>query len=68
MQTDSKHILQSFRPAKIIFPVLIGLAPPRISRTQTIDKDAFARIQWSWNSSFWIAMALLMMVVRDVAT
>src|SRR5262245_17738540 len=67
MQPDAKQILQTFRPVKIILPVLIGLGAATYLLVHNFDKDAFSRIQWSWNSSFWIAMALLMMVVRDFA-
>jgi uncharacterized protein (TIRG00374 family) len=67
MHTDAKQILQTFRPIKIVFPVLIGLSAATYLLVHSFDKEAFSRIHWTWNSSFWIAMALLMMVVRDFA-
>src|SRR5262245_38224635 len=67
MQPDAKQILQTFRPVKIILPVLIGLGAATYLLLVNFDKAAFGRIQWSWNSSFWIAMALVMMVIRDFA-
>jgi len=67
MHTDAKQILQTFRPVKILLPVLIGLGAATYLLLHNFDKAAFSRIQWSWNSSFWIAMALLMMVIRDFA-
>jgi hypothetical protein len=66
MHTD-KQILHSFRPVKIILPVLIGLGAATYLFLHNFDKEAFLRIEWTWNTSFWIAMALLMMVVRDFA-
>lgn len=33
----------------------------------TSYKDILSRIEWGWLPSFWILMALLMMVVRDLA-
>jgi len=66
MHTD-KQILQTFRPVKIILPVLIGLGAATYLLLHNFDKAAFLRIDWTWNTSFWIGMALLMMVVRDFA-
>lgn len=66
MHTD-KQILQTFRPVKIILPVLIGLGAATYLLLHNFDKEAFLRIDWTWSTSFWIGMALLMMVVRDFA-
>ena len=60
-------MLHSFRPSRILLPILLGLGAASYLLIRNFDKEAFATITWTWNSSFWIAMALLMMVVRDGA-
>ena len=67
MQPDSRQLLNTFRPSRIFLPILIGLGAATFLLIQNFDKEAFEHIKWSWNSSFWILMALAMMVVRDLA-
>ena len=43
MHTDAKQILQTFRPVKIILPILIGLGAATFLLFQNFDKAAFAR-------------------------
>jgi uncharacterized protein (TIRG00374 family) len=67
MQYDSKKILKTFRPSRVLLPILLGLAAATYLLLRNFDKNAFENIHWSWNSSFWVFMALLAMVVRDFA-
>jgi len=67
MQTDEARILKSFRPGKIAIPVIIGLSVAMYLLLRKFDVEAYKQIQWSWHSTFWIGMALLMMVIRDYA-
>ncbi len=67
MQHDSRQLLSTFRPSRIFLPIFIGLGAATFLLLRNFDKEAFENIQWSWNSSFWIMMALVMMVVRDGA-
>ncbi len=67
MQPDSKQILKAFRPGRIMLPVLIGLGAATFLLIRDFDVNAFKSINWTWNSSFWILMALVMMVIRDGA-
>lgn len=67
MQQDSKQILKAFRPGRIMLPVLIGLGAATFLLIKDFNPEAFEKIHWTWNSSFWILMALLMMVIRDGA-
>lgn len=52
---------------KIILPVLIGLAAVVFLITKNFDREAYTRIHWTWSSTFWISLSVLMMVVRDLA-
>lgn len=67
MQTDSRQILKSFRPSRIILPIAIGLIAASYLLIRDYDHQAISNIHWTWVSFFWIVMALLMMVVRDGA-
>lgn len=67
MQPDSKQILKAFRPGRIALPIVLGLGAATFLLLRNFDKHAFEQITWSWNSSFWILMALVMMVFRDGA-
>ena len=67
MQPDSKQILKAFRPGRIAIPIVLGLGAATYLVLRNFDKHPFESITWSWYSSFWIFMALVMMVVRDGA-
>lgn len=67
MQTDSRQLLRTFRPSRIFLPILLGLGAATFLLLRNFDPAAFDKITWSWNSSFWIFMALVMMVIRDWA-
>src|ERR1700733_14680129 len=65
MDQDAKQILRTFRPARIMLPVIIGLGVVIYLLWHDSDKQALLNINWTWNSSAWIGLALVMMVVRD---
>ena len=67
MQTETKQLLKAFRPGRIFIPVILGLGAATYLLLRNFDKQAFDSIQWTWNSTFWIFMALVMMVIRDGA-
>ena len=65
MTTDSRQILRTFRPSRILLPIILGLGAATFLLVRNFDKTAFLTVHWSWNSSFWLFMALVMMVIRD---
>src|SRR6185436_4318207 len=67
MHTDARQILKTFRPIRILLPVILGLGAATYLLVRNFDKQAFLSIQWTANSTFWIGIALVMMVVRDGA-
>ena len=67
MELDSRKLLRTFRPSRILLPILIGLGTATFLLIQSFDRQAFENISWTWNSSFWIFMAFVAMVVRDLA-
>lgn len=67
MDLKTHKILKSFRPGKIVIPIVIGLGVASYLLIKDFDVKAVAAIDWTGKVWFWLAIALLMMVVRDVA-
>lgn len=67
MQTDESNILKNFHAGKIAIPVILGLSVAMFLLWRNFDVAAYSRITWNWYSTFWICMALVMMVIRDYA-
>jgi glycosyltransferase 2 family protein len=66
MDLQTKKILSYFRFRKIIIPIIIGLGVATYLLISSFDREAFATINWSAQSYFYLFMALMMMVVRDL--
>ena len=67
MELKTHKILKTFRPRKIIIPIIIGLGVASYMLVRDFDADAITSIHWTGNVFFWLFMALLMMVVRDLS-
>jgi uncharacterized protein (TIRG00374 family) len=67
MHSDSGKILKSFRPSRIALPILLGLGASTYLLVSNFNSQAFNAIHWTWTSSFWICMALIMVAIRDGA-
>ncbi len=65
MQLKPHEILNSFKPKRIVWPIIIGLGVAAALIINDFDKEAFTSIVWSWKVFFWLMMAVLMMLVRD---
>ncbi len=65
---DKQHtkVLSYFRFRRILIPIILGLGVATFLFVRSFDREAFTGIHWVWQSYFFIFMALLMMVVRDV--
>ena len=65
--TDSdKKLTKQIQPYKIIYPVLIGVAVVGYMLYKEFDPSAFDLIIFSWNTVFWLVVAILCMVIRDI--
>ncbi len=64
--SSSKDILKLLTPRKIIFPILLGLGVAGIYFYHKFNPGDFANIQWTWHSTFWMCLAFLLMVIRDL--
>jgi glycosyltransferase 2 family protein len=68
MHKGEQHkLLKTFHPSRILLPLLLGLGAAAYLFLTSFNSKAFDNIQWSWNSSFWISMALLATAIRDLA-
>lgn len=67
MDKQQKKILEFFHIKRIIIPILIGLGVATYLLISSFDRSAFAGIRWTYQSYFYIMLALLMMVIRDAA-
>ena len=63
---NKEEIIQRRHVRKIIYPIIIGLGVVVYMLQREVDVDLFAVIAFTWHSAFYISIALLMMVIRDV--
>jgi uncharacterized protein (TIRG00374 family) len=66
MDKQHKKIISFFRLRRLILPILLGLGVASYLLFRNFDSSAFTNINWVWQSYFYILMAVLMMVVRDL--
>lgn len=66
MSTPSKDILKIFNTRRIILAIVLGLSAASYMLYKNFDKNAFLNIQWGWEAMFWLFMAILMMILRDL--
>jgi uncharacterized membrane protein YbhN (UPF0104 family) len=59
--------LKLFSPIRIWITILIGLAVASYMVSSSFDVENFKAIDWTWSSSFWIVVSLIMMAIRDLA-
>lgn len=61
-------IRQLMSPGKILIPIGIGLAIVAyfIFSDYNEQKEALSTISWTWKSTMWFAVALIMVALRDV--
>lgn len=67
MTTQAKDILNLTKPRKILVPIILGLGVASYLLIRNFDANAFSKINWTWNSTLWILLSLVMVVIRDWA-
>ncbi len=67
MTDQHKKVLKIFKFKRVIIPVLIGLAVVAYLVFRNFDPKPFYDIQWTYYSSLFIFIAILLMLTRDVA-
>ena len=66
MSTTPKA-LKLFSPTRIVITILIGLSVASYLLIKDFDSKHFENVSWSWNSTFWMMMSVLMIAIRDLA-
>lgn len=67
MKEQPGDVLEYVKPKRILIPILIGLGVSTFLLIRNFKPEAFEGIEWTWRSTFWIGMALMMVVIRDLA-
>ena len=60
------HLVSKLKPSKIILPVLLGLAIVGWFIAREINTEVLSNLIFTWQSAFWIVIAWLCMVGRDL--
>lgn len=60
-------IINSLKPSRIILPILIGLVVSAWLLYRNFDGQAFSFVQFTWHTVLFIFIAIVMMLVRDIA-
>ncbi|HBC78297.1 MAG TPA: TIGR00374 family protein [Bacteroidales bacterium] len=67
MSTDNHYKLVSrLKPGRIVIPILIGLAVVGWFILKEINTDALSLLNFTWRSLFWLLVAWLCMIGRDL--
>src|SRR5687767_2664556 len=61
------ELSQLLRPQKILVPILIGLGVASFLLYRNFSPGAFETVYWTWQSTYWLLLAFLMVVIRDLA-
>ena len=64
---QNPRALKLFSPTRIAITILIGLSVATYLVAKNFKMEYFESISWSWNSTFWIFVAVIMMACRDLA-
>ncbi len=67
MAEEASKILKHFNFKKIIIPVIIGIGVAVYLILQDFDMQVFRDAHWTWVTTFWIFVAILLMAVRHLA-
>ncbi len=67
MTAESQHsLISKLKPRRIILPVILGLGIIVWFVLREINSDALSYLNFTWKSVFWIFVAWLCMVCRDL--
>ena len=64
---NNPKALKLFSPTRIWITIIIGLSVATFMVMRSFDIENFKSIDWTWTSSFWVFVALIMMAIRDLA-
>ena len=66
--TEESHynLVSKLKPRKIILPVILGLAVVGWFISRDLNAETLSKLVFSWHSAFWILIAWLCMIGRDL--
>ena len=64
---EQDKFLKSLRPSRIFYPILIGLGVAAYMIYDDFEFSVLESIDWTWHAGVWALIAILMMVIRDLA-
>ena len=67
MPNSQRELLRHFSTRRILLPVLIGVAVTVLLIWREFDFEVFSRINWTTSSTLWIGLAVISVVIRDLA-
>lgn len=67
MAFDVHKIKKYFSFKRVIIPIILGLAAGFWLVGDSFSSEAFNTISWSWNVVFWLFLAVILIVIRDLA-
>jgi uncharacterized membrane protein YbhN (UPF0104 family) len=65
--SNTAELLKKFSPRRIVLPIIIGLSVATFLLLRNFDKTAFENIQFSKTAIWALILAILMVIVRDIA-
>jgi len=60
-------IINSLRPSRIVWPILIGLGVSAYLLFRNFDSETFSFVTFTWNTFYYLLLAFVMMAVRDLS-
>jgi glycosyltransferase 2 family protein len=63
-QQSQTDLIKKLKPARIIIPIIIGLAVVAWLILKEINTDALSQLKFTWKSVFWLFIAFLFLVFR----
>lgn len=65
--SENPKALKLFSPTRIAITIGIGLAVATYLVARNFEMKHFEAVEWTWSSTFWVIVAILMMATRDLA-
>lgn len=65
--SQQQKVLKSIRTSRIILPILIGLGVVFYLLWNQFDPEEFQKIEWSSHTFFWIALSVIILIIRHFA-
>jgi glycosyltransferase 2 family protein len=66
MSDNTDNLLRKIRPAKVIYPIGIGLIVVAFLIYRDWNPEIFSKLDFSWFSVYFLLLAFIMMAIRDI--